>query len=198
MKALWKKEWIAYGRTYIPIIALVILAYLVLSASMGMFVDALVPMVILIVPPLLSVYLDAENGWHDHACLCYRRRDVVRVKYITAMACALSAALITGTLARSWQIGAEAGACTAAISSIFLFLSLRSPSSKTWTMACAVLAGFTAILVLQPIAAQVIRQQYKYYGIDIEIVLPDPLLWIVLPLGIALAGWIAAENLDAH
>ena len=65
-------------------------------------------------------------------------------------------------------------------------------------MACAVLAGFTGILVLQPIAAQVIRQQYKYYGIDIEIVLPDPLLWIVLPLVIALAAWIAAENLDAH
>ena len=158
MKGLWRKEWLVYGKRYLPACIVLILLYLVLMSA-GSFppvVDLLPVFTVSALPAVLTMYKDAESGWYSQTAVMCRKRDVLLVKIGIALIHALIVFIISWIVYQRYE-GALAGAlCTLAAGCLGILIGSFRMSSSGWQFLSAAVSGLTCLLYASPVSMRIL------------------------------------------
>ena len=195
MKALWRKEWLVYGRWYLPAWILVILVYFTLMSA-AMFppvIDFLPLFAAMALPAAMTMYKDAQSGWNMHTTVMCRQKEVLLVKIGIAIFSAMIVFTSTWMICRRAE-GAMAGAlCTLAAGCLGILIGSFRMSSAGWQIFAAVIGGLSCLLYAAPVSrwirmVELVNAGYGYIGIQASETIPPFDIFRFCGIPLLLAG----------
>lgn len=152
MKALLRKEWMAYTRVNLVYIAMFILVFLILRGWLWInYTDVIPILYVLAVSPAVSWFRDYMSGWHVFESFSWSAKSRIAAKYTVTLGYGLLSAVIVFLICRDFACALAGMLCTCIIPALCVpFTMFRNSSSKH--LIVPLLAGilitlFPAILI---------------------------------------------------